>query len=185
MDDSAAGRRVAAALFRQRSVALVSANGCYCITQPVARTTACRRSLIPRTGVTALSCPLRGQLFVFAPPPVVISTEARSRATSEAEKSLTLYACFCNEHRLVYTFRAFISYPGDFSTAHGRQAAAAVFRAPLEMTGRAAWRRIYLGGHNVTAMQSCPCSYTQTISQPNKILRRRRAAPTGRRGCSG
>ena len=72
-----------------------SANGRYYITKPIARTT----------------------IQVY--PPTVISTEARSRATSEAEKSLTLYDCFCNEHGLAYTNRAFIAYPGDFSTAHG------------------------------------------------------------------
>ena len=36
------------------------------------------------------------------PPPPVISTEARSETTSGAEKSLTLYACFCNVHLPVF-----------------------------------------------------------------------------------
>ena len=35
-------------------------------------------------------------------PPIVISTEARSETTSGAEKSLTLYACFCNVHLPVF-----------------------------------------------------------------------------------
>ena len=99
------------------------------------------RSKVPRTGIITLPNPLRGQRECPAAgfrenallhyqaccadnntsvPSTVISTEA--------EKSLTLYACFCNEHWPAYTFQAFISYPGDFSTAHG------FTRAPLEMT---------------------------------------------------
>ena len=95
---------------------------------------ACRRSLIPRTGVTALSCPLRGQLFVFVLPPVVISTEARSRATSEAEKSLTLYDCFCNRHWLACANRTFSHTPEISRLRTGLP------RAALEMTEWAACR---------------------------------------------
>ncbi len=84
---------------------------------------------VPRTGVTTLLSLLRGQqrchsepprmrrveesasaaakrlLYDHAcipPPPPVISTEARSETTSGAEKSLTLYDCFCNVHLPVF-----------------------------------------------------------------------------------
>ena len=97
---------------------------------------------IPRTGVIALHNLLRGQRCVpasiFRERRVAVALSRENALlhyqaccadnntsvpstviSTEAEKSLTLYACFCNEHWLAYTNRAFIAYPGDFSTAHG------------------------------------------------------------------
>ena len=63
--------------------------------------------------------------------PLSFRLSERQRTHGEISHIVRLFLQ-CTLH--AYIFQAFISYPGDFSTAHGRQAAAAVFRAPLEMT---------------------------------------------------
>ena len=55
--------------------------------------------------------------IVSAFPPPVISTEARSETTSGAEKSLTLYDCFCNVHLPVFYTLTLLSPLQDPSTS--------------------------------------------------------------------
>ena len=111
-------RRVAVALFRER--ALLHCMACcadsvsplpcsakmrYCIAQPYC---AANRDVILSRRACGVSKNLpkppqsscSAVMLTFLLP--VISTEARSETTSGAEKSLTLYACFCNVHLPVF-----------------------------------------------------------------------------------
>ena len=71
-----------------------SASRHYCIIPPIARTALC----------------------FHPPPPLSFRLSERQRTHGEISHIVCM---FRNEHGHAYTNRAFIAYPGDFSTAHG------------------------------------------------------------------
>ena len=73
------------------------ANRRYCIILPVARTAACRRCRVPRTGVTALSCPLRGQRRVA----VAVFRERALLHCTTLFRGQRRRICFCGAHEII------------------------------------------------------------------------------------